>query len=56
MRQTEVAMHLIAGYVKTVATLFEIAPNTKAVKAESTTGDASVSALFCFRFKSRCFS
>lgn len=52
----EKIMHLIAGYVKTVAMLFEIAPITKAVKAERTTGDEPCSDLFCFPLRMFCFS
>lgn len=49
-------MNLIAGYVKKVAILFEIAPSTKAENAESASGDESASNLFCFSLSSRCFS
>lgn len=50
------SMDLIAGYVKTVAILFEIAPNTKAEKAERASVDALFSALFFFAFRSLCFN
>lgn len=50
------SMDLIAGYVKTVAILFEIAPNAKAEKAERASVDAAFSVLFCFAFRSLCFS
>lgn len=35
-------LHLIAGYVKIVATHFERAPSTKAEKAERASGDDSI--------------
>ena len=50
------SMDLIAGYVKTVATLFEMAPKTKAEKAERASGDDPLSVVFCFAVKSLCFS
>ena len=49
-------MHLIAGYVRIVAILFEIAPNAKAEKAERASGDEPFPALSCFSFRSLCFN
>lgn len=48
-------MYLIAGYVRTVAMLFETAPKTKATKAERACGDVPP-ALFCFPLSIRRFS
>lgn len=39
---TELTAYLIAGYVTHVAMHFETAPNTKAEKAESASGDDSI--------------
>lgn len=56
LRNGEKVMHLIAGYVRMVAILFETAPNTKAVNADSTTGDEPCSVLFGFPLRRFCFS
>ena len=49
-----ITVHLIAGYVRKVAILFERAPRTKAEKAERVT--AVFSAPFLFLINSFCFS
>lgn len=49
-------MHLIAGYVRIVAIVFEIAPNAKAEEAERASGDEPFSALSCFFFRSLFFN
>jgi len=56
LSNSPVALYLIAGYVMTVAALFETAPNTNAIKAERTTGEESLLD-FAFPFSRRfCFS
>lgn len=49
-------MHLIAGYVRIVAIVFEIAPNAKAEEAERASGDEPFPALSCFFFTSLFFN
>ena len=51
--------HLIAGYVKTVAALFEMAPTTKAEKADKAAGEGPAvedTVLFLCFLNSLCFS
>lgn len=48
--------NLIAGYVRTVAILLEIAPSKKAEKAERDSGEDPFPAFFIFPSKSLCFS
>lgn len=49
--------NLIAGYVRTVAILLEIAPSKKAEKAERDSGEEDpFPAVFSFPSKSLCFS
>lgn len=49
--------HLIAGYVKTVATHFDTAPKLKAEKAERASGDDPVPVfLLSWSVNSLCFS
>lgn len=50
-----ISTYLIAGYVSTVAILFDRAPKTKAAKAERASGDP-FPFLICSLFKSLCFS
>jgi len=52
----ETIKYLIAGYVRHVAMLFEIAPKRKAINAERDSGDVPLSALLCLFFSARCFS
>lgn len=48
--------HLIAGYVKMVAMVFEIAPNRKAENAERAKGEEPTAISLCFLFRSLCLS